>query len=230
MVQQVWRSFLEESGLPGADLELEPVLNTPRALPVALAGRINLNPKAAVWGELEAREALRGFIDRNRGLLCGDPKGVPIKLGDLSLVSFINDGKFYRAVFQQHNYLYPIANGYGELNLAISKNGVLLQISSRLIPATNLPSRAAVDEDSIIERLINREFSYTTIAGQTQRYKVAGKQDLSIKSLVVFPKLEGTRMSIHLAYSVEAGRGMTWTVYFDAIDGRELEVKQNFQT
>jgi hypothetical protein len=59
-------------------------------------------------------------------------------------------------------------------------------------------------------------------------YKVRDRSEVSIKDLVVYPKPEGNRIRIHLAYPVEVGSGMTWTVYVDAITGQEIDVKQNF--
>jgi hypothetical protein len=59
-------------------------------------------------------------------------------------------------------------------------------------------------------------------------YKIASRSEVSVKDLVVYPKQEGNRITIHLAYPVEAGQGTTWTVYVDAITGQEIDVKQNF--
>ncbi|MCI0664875.1 MAG: hypothetical protein L0220_27745, partial [Acidobacteria bacterium] len=100
-VQEAWKSFLAELSLPFAKLDLEQVLNTPRSLPPELAGRIKVTKKIGVFGEMEAKEALRGFIERTRGILCGDPKNNPLSVKDLSLVSFTNGGDFYRFVYQQ---------------------------------------------------------------------------------------------------------------------------------
>jgi hypothetical protein len=76
--------------------------------------------------------------------------------------------------------------------------------------------------------MIGREFSYTTIAGQSVTYKIASRSEVSVMDLVVYPKQEGNRITVHLAYPVEAGQGTTWTVYVDAITGQEIDVKQNF--
>jgi hypothetical protein len=76
--------------------------------------------------------------------------------------------------------------------------------------------------------MVGRIFSYTNIAGQPMSYKVRDRSEVSIKDLVVYPKQEGNRIRVHLAYPVEVGSGMTWTVYVDAITGQEIEVKQNF--
>ncbi len=228
--QEAWKSFLAEFRLPEAKPDFEPVLNTPRALPMELAGQIVIHTKAGAFGETEAKESLRRFIERARNVLIGDPKNGSLSLKDLSLVSFSNDGNFYRATYQQMNYPYPIANGFGELRLTAGKNGMLLQWGSTLIPAFDLPARPEITTQSIAEKTVGREFRYTNIAGTPMSYKVAGRSEVSVKDLVVYPKREGNRITIHLAYPVEAGRGMTWTVYVDAITGREIDVKQNFAT
>jgi hypothetical protein len=223
--EEAWAKFFAEFRLPAAKVDLEPVTGTPRAMPMELAGRIYLNSRGVAFDEMEAKEALRRFLEKARGVLGGDAL---LSLKDLSLLSFTDDGSFYRAVYQQSSYPFPIANGYGELRLSVGKNGTLLQWSSRLIPKVDLPARAEVAPQSLREKFVGREFSYANIAGQPMRYKVAQASEISIKELVVYPKVEGKKMSIHLAYPVEVGKGMTWTVYVDAITGAELGVKQNF--
>jgi len=231
---EAWKKLVAELQLPDARLELEPVLNTPRALPTEMAGRIALQAKAGAFGELEAKEALRRFIERASAVifpnLLNGPAPGSIGLKDLSLVSFTDDGNFYSAVYRQANYTFPISGGYGELRLAAGKNGKLLQLNSRIIPALDLPTRADINPQSIIDKMVGREFSYTNIAGQPMSYKVANRSEVSVKELVIYPKQEGNRIAIHLAYPVEAGKGMTWTVFVDAITGQEIDVKQNFAT
>jgi hypothetical protein len=82
----------------------------------------------------------------------------------------------------------------------------------------------------LVERMIGREFTYSNFAGQPMRYKATQASEIKVGDLVVFPKLVESKLTVHLAYPVEVGSGTTWTVYIDAIDGRELEVKQNFAT
>ena len=224
--QDAWKKFLSDWNLPNAKADLMPVLNSPRALPPELAGQIKLKTVPGNFGEVEAKEALRRFIEQSGSVLCGSP----IKLQDLSLVSFADDGKFYRAVFWQANYAYRIAENYGELRFVVSKTGELLQLTSSLLPAVSLPTRAEIKPQTISEKLLGRQFSYTTIAGQPQSYKVVKRDDINIGDLVVYPKLEGARLEIHLAYPVIVGSGTTWTVFIDAITGEELGVKQNFQS
>jgi hypothetical protein len=227
-----WKKLTAEFQLPEAILDQEPVLGGPRALPPEVAGRITLQAKSAAFGELEAKEAMRRFIERASGFLfpnlTNDQSQSSIGLKDLSLVSFTDDGTFYRAVYRQANYPFPISGGYGELRLAAGKNGTLLQLNSRIIPVVDLPTRAEITPQSLMDKMVGREFSYTDIAGQPLSYKVANRSEVSVKDLVVYPKLEGNRITIHLAYPVEAGQGMTWTVYVDAITGQEIDVTQNF--
>jgi hypothetical protein len=229
---EAWKKLIAGLQLPEAKLDLEPVLNTPRALPLEMAGRIALQTKPGAFGELEAKEALRRFIERASDALfpnhiTGSAQS-SIGLKDLSLISFTDDGNFYRAVYRQANYPFPISGGYGELRLAAGKNGTLLQLNSRIIPALDLPTRAEIAPQSLVDKMVGREFGYTTIAGQPASYKVASRSEVSVKDLVIYPKQEGNRITIHLAYPVEAGLSTTWTVYVDAITGQEIDVKQNF--
>jgi hypothetical protein len=231
---EAWKKLIAEFQLPETRLDLEPVLNTPRALPVEIAGRISIQTKSGAFGELEAKEALRRFIERASGALFPNHTNGPapgsVGLKDLSLVSFTDDGNFYRAVYRQANYPFPISGGYGELRLAVGKNGTLLQLNDRIIPALDLPTRAEIAPQSLVDKMVGREFGYTNIAGQPMSYKIASRSEVSVKDLVVYPKQEGNRITIHLAYPVEVGQGTTWTVYVDAITGQEIDVKQNFAT
>lgn len=227
--EEAWALFLAEYRLPDAKPDFEPVLFTPRALPSALANRINLNTKGSAFGEAEAAEALRRFIEHASAILSSDHRGSSsLTLKDLSLITFSNEGSIYRAVYQQMNYPFPLANGYGELRLVLSKTGALLQMSSRLVPTLELPTRPAIESSAIADKLLNREFTYTSIAGQPLHYKVARREEINVKDLVVYPKLEKDKLLFYLAYPVEVGRGTTWTVYIDAIKGGEIDVKQNF--
>src|SRR5262249_25451000 len=157
--QEAWNKFIAEFQLPDAKPDLEPVLNTPRALPSELTGRIALQTNSGPFGELEAKEAMRRFIERAGGVLFPNLTTGSFGLKDLSLITFANDGNFYRAVYRQANYPFPIANGYGELRLAAGKNGTLLQWGSRIIPVFDMPARAEVAPQSIVDRLVGREFT-----------------------------------------------------------------------
>jgi hypothetical protein len=225
--EEAWKKFLEEFRLPEATPDREAALNTPRTLPTAFAGRIYLNSRGVAYDAMEAKNSLRRFLERARSVLGPDPN---LAMKDLSLVSFSDDGTFYRATYRQASYAFPIANGYGELSLVVGKDSTLLQWGSRLIPFVELPVRAEIAPKSLVEKLMGREFTYFNIAGQPMRYRVEKREEISVKDLVVYPKITGKRMTIHLAYPIEVGRGMSWTVYIDAINGQELSVVQSFAT
>lgn len=231
-VEDAWHALLTEFKLPETRLELEPVLYTPRALPASLAGQISLNSQGAGFGAEEAKEALRRFIERAHALLSGDQRAGALTLRDLSLISFSDEGEMYRARYRQMNYPFPLVNGYGELSFVLSKSGALLQMNSRIISplllSTELPARAKVEPQKLIDPLIGREFTYSNLAGQPMTYKVTQRNEVSVSELVVYPKLENDRLTLYLAWQVVVGRGTNWTVFVDAITGKEIEVRQNF--
>lgn len=233
-VEDAWRALLAEFKLPETRLTLEPILNTPRALPASLAGQINLNQTGGKFDADQAREALRRFIERAHAVLSGDQRAGALSLKDLSLVSFSDEGEMYRARYRQMNYPFPLVNGYGEMSFVLSKSGALLQMSSRLISplllSAELPTRARVEPQKLIDPLIGREFTYSNFAGQPMTYKVTQRNEISVNELVIYPKQEGDRISVSLAWQITVGRGTNWTVFVDAITGQEIEVKQNFVT
>src|SRR5262245_58951456 len=51
---EAWKKLIAEFQLPEVRLDLEPVLNTPRALPPEMSGRNSIQTKAGAFGELEA--------------------------------------------------------------------------------------------------------------------------------------------------------------------------------
>ncbi len=223
-----WRAFLADFQLPETKLETEPGLNTPRALPASLAGKINLHTKAAAFDELAAKDALRRFIERAAVVLSGGQRDTAVTLKDLSLVTFSNEGTLYRAVYQQRNFSYPVVSGFGELTLVVSKTGLLMQWSSRLLPKLELAGRTLLATKDLPDRFIGRSFSYTSIAGQPLSYKVANRSEVVVKDPVIYLKQAGNRLTLHIAYPIEAGSGTTWTVFLDAVTGEELDVRQNF--
>ncbi len=232
--EDTWTQFLSDYKLTFAAPELEPILYTPRSLPASLANQINLQPSdqppQPALDETQAKEYLRRFIEKYRAVLSGDQRSSALSLKDLSLITFANEGNLYRAVYRQMNYPYPIGNGYGELRIVLSKAGMLLQFSSRLIPTLDFPARPKLEPATIISKLVGREFTYSNFAGQPLTYKVTQASEISPKDLMIYPKVEEQKIKLHLVYPVEVGRGMTWTVYIDAVTGEEVDTKQNFQT
>lgn len=224
-VQEAWKNFLAESGLPSSQLDLFPVLGTPQSLPTELVGQINVNKKNSKFGEIEAKEGLRGFIEQVGGVIYGDPKNGLLSVKDLSLISFDSGVNSYRAVYRQLNYPFPIANGFGELKLGADKNGKLLELSSRLIPLLALPTNPEVKPQEYVDRLIDREFTYVATSGPPQSFKATKKEDIVFKELVIYPKQQGNVIAIHLAYSFGINPS-AFLVYIDAINGQELGVER----
>ncbi len=231
-VEDAWRLLLAEYKLPETRLELEPVLCTPRSLPTSVAGRITLASPDRPFTADEARLALRRFIERAHTVLSGDQRTSAISPKDLSLISFNDDGEIWRAVYRQMNLPYSVAGGYGEISFALSRAGALLQMNSRylspLLLSADLPQRAKVDPQKLVDTFIGREFTYSNIAGQPLTYKVAERNEVRPGELVLLPKVAADRLTVSLAWQIIVGRGTNWTVFIDAVTGRELEVRQNF--
>lgn len=232
--EDAWNAFLSEYRLTFVKPELEPIIYTPRLLPTAIANLISLKAPDQkpdeILGEAQIKELLRRFIEKYHTILSGDLRTSSLTLKDISLVAFSLDGNFFRATYQQMNYPFPLANGFGELKIAVSKTGNLLQLSSTVLPPDEFPARAKIEAAEIKAKLANREFTYSNLAGQPMTYKVTQESEIIVNDLVVFPKRSEQKLTLHLAYPVEVGRGTTWTIYIDAISGKEIEVKQNFQS
>ncbi len=232
--EDAWNAFLTEYKIAFTKLEFEPILYTPHSLPAGIANQISINPPEQKAGEAlteaQAKEYLRRFIEHQHIVLSGDQRSSALGLKDISLINFSGDGNMYRASYQQMNFPFPLTNGFGELHITISKTGMLLQLSSTIVPTTEFVARPKIENAEIAKRFLGREFTYSNIAGQPMTYKVAQASEASVKDLVIFPDSKDQKLMLHLAYPVEVGRGTTWTVYIDAVTGEEISVKQNFQS
>lgn len=232
--EEMWNQFLAEYKLTFVAPDLEPILYAPRSLSAGLANQINIQPadqpRQPALDETQAKEYLRRFIEKYHALLVGDQRASALSLKDLSLITFANEGNLYRAVYRQMNFPYPIGNSYGELRIVLSRTGMLLQVSSRLLPAQEFAVRPKLEAATMTAKLVGREFTYSNIAGQPLTYKVAQASEISVKELLLYPKADQQKLKLHLVYPIEVGRGTTWTVYVDAVTGEEVDVRQNFQS
>ena len=228
--ENAWRAWLLRSGVTNGPSDLDPLLAVPRSLPIELANKISIIENTDTLSAETAKEALRQFIARGLRMLAGEPDERALNLQDLSLVNIANDGALFRATYQQTNFSFPVAGGYGELKIAITRQGKLVQLTSRLLPPVEMPASASVDLSPIKAALIGRVFHYRGIDGRELEYRVGSAQEAISKDPVIYPREDGSRLLLHLAYPIEVGRGVTWTLFIDAIDGKELAVKQNFNT
>ena len=201
--------LIAEFQLPETRLDLEPVLNTPRALPAEMAGRISIQTKAGAFGELEAKEALRRFIERASGALFPNHTNGPAQ-GSVGL-------KTSRWSLSRTTAILSRGLPPGQLPVPHLRrlrrfetrrwHGTLLQLNDR--------TRAEIAPQSLVDKMVGREFGYTNMAGQPLSYKIASSSEVSVKDLVVYPKQEGNRITIHLAYPSKSDRGrrglFTWT-------------------
>lgn len=174
--------------------------------------------------EMEAKELMRLFIEDRFSTS-----------RNISLVSFSSSSNFgdpvYTAVYTQLYQKYSIANGYGVLRIIMNKKGMLKQINSSIIPENELPEQLDFNKQKVLELMIGkigREFQYNSIGGTPQIWKLTSKDEILVQNPVIYPKLIGKQISIYVAYPVIIGDGLSWTVYVDAVNGSEIDVKPNF--
>lgn len=225
-----WRLLLNEYRLDPAAPNLDPTLGTPLSLPAAVAGRIRLTSRTGEIQSAEIREMLRTFISNHMTLLGGSSGDRLLTLQDLSLIGLSDEGSMYRATYRQMSFPYPLADGFGDLHLTVGRDGSLLQIQSRLLPVIDYNVRAQIDPVKTSAAFVNREFEYSGIDGRPLRYRVERSEEISVGRLVIKPVEEGGRLLLYLAYPIEVGSSLKWTVYIDAVSGREIAVRQNFNT
>ena len=223
-----WRLFLAEHGMRQIEPDLHPILMTPQSLPASLAGKVRVPVGSGDMTEEAAREALRSFVKAEMPLLAGGERLLVPALKDLSLIKFETTTDGYAATYHQMSFGYSITGGLGTLDISIKKNGDVTRLRSTLLPRVQLPGRPQADVARFSEALKDREFTYSAIDGRPLKYKVSPSDPISVKEIVVHPRQDKERVLLYLAYPVEVGQGTTWTVYFDAITGDELDVRPNF--
>ena len=235
-IEGAWKSFCSENALSFAAPEFDSITNTPLSLPQGLSGKVLLTEKKQIASELELRESLRSFIQKNSFLLFSDHDFETTGLGNLTLVSFsrelrrkpVLETDVYQAVYHQTSYNYPIENGYGVLRLSIAANGLLMQVNSRLIPRYNLSEQTLLPASEIIDKILGNEYQISLPNGQRLSITPVRKDEASLKGLVIYPKPAGQRLAIHLAYVVRIGNGKSWSVFVDALTGENLGSKPDF--
>ena len=237
--EKAWQLFLKEYNLPEVEPDFEPILYTLRELPKDLDIHIVLNSADSILDEIKAKEILQNFVVDARAILCGDYYDRLLNIEDIVLDSFRGGvgGSFYRAIYKQTSYSFPIFNNYGRLDLILGKDGKLIAMRSNLIPLVDLPTQGSIEPEILIDKLIGRNFFYSDFSGNPRVYKVTSREeieDINDGNLVVYPKLGDEKLIFHLAYKIGVGKMFgsfrDWTVYLDAITGEELGITQNFNT
>jgi hypothetical protein len=220
--EREWRKLLDVYKAPQTAPDLNPIIYTPRSL-LNVSGGIRIMNGSSGSDDLSVREAMKSFIERWRELLGADP-------ASLSLISFDDSTDIHRLTYQQGNYPFPLAGKYGELIAVVSADGRLMQLDDRLIPPVETPVKPEVDREAAAGRVLGKTFTYADISGRDQQVTISAIEEITVKRLVVLPIEKGNAIEIRVAWEVEAGKSLAWTVYIDAIKGEELMVEQNFRT
>lgn len=221
--EREWRKLLDVYKVPQTPPDLNPIIHTPRSL-LGVSGGIKIVSDAgSLHDDLALREAMKAFIERWRELLGADPSS-------LSLVTVDESAGSYKLTYRQASYPFPIAGNYGEMIAVIRSDGRLMQLDDRLIPVVDVPVKPSTDREAIAKGLIGRSFTYADFAGREQQVTIAALDEIAVKRLVVLPIEKGDALELRVAWEIEAGKSLVWTVYVDALTGDELKVTQNFRT
>jgi hypothetical protein len=213
---------------PGkAEPRLQPVTATIERLPVGLATPLYL-PKVGAdptMNEEETREALRRFINDWRGLIGADP-------AQLSLVAIVDQpGGAKLASYEQRPFRYPIRGDYGGLQIRLTTDRRVLNVSSSCIPdadrvqAALAGFNARLKWEDVLKQLRDSPIPYTDANGNSLSYRLPVENQTKPGMLVTFVIPSKTRkdaLEFHLAWEVELANAPLKTVYIDAINGEFL--------
>jgi hypothetical protein len=197
---------------------------TPRSIlgagPIKLATAADSGTPA----EQRVRLLLSEFVTKHADLL-------GVTANSLSLESVTDAGQVgKRYTFVQAGFAYPIEPPAGRLEFVVSPAAEIVQISDTAIPFADLPREPRVTRETAEKQVVGTTFTYGDIAGRQQSVTVSDPKTVHAMRLVVYPNETDAALTIHLAWEVEAGSGMTWTVFVDAITGQVIAKRQNFQT
>ncbi len=220
-----WLRLFETCGVPAERRripDLTPVLHTPHS--ILGVGPIKLGTTSSgAPGDSEIRLLLRRFIADHSQLLGVAPSA--LSLENVTPIGGIGS----RFTFIQTGFAHPIAPPAGRLEFVVSPAGELIQMSVTAIPQTDLPE-PKLTRAAAAERVLGSTFEYGDIAGRPRTVTITDPKHVVVKDLVVYPQQTESTVAIRLCWQVEAGDGMTWTVYVDAITGQTVGTVQNFQT
>jgi hypothetical protein len=222
-----WQRVLEAHGVPAdrrKSPDLAPVTHVPES--TLNVGAIPLGQAATQTplDEERIRLLLRDFI-ADRAQLLG------VSANTLSLESATEAGSSAkRYTYVQGDYRYPILPPDGRLIVVVNTAAEIIQLSDTAIPYAELPAEPRITREGAAKGVLGTTFTYGDIAGRPQKVTVSDPAAVTVQRLVVYPERSDQAIRIRLAWEVEAGSGMAWTVFVDAITGETIATRQNFQT
>lgn len=236
-----WGKLIGEQGVAGAAApELQPVTTSVRSLPAVNTPSLYLpkvgddKPQAADLSD-EAKdlandattESLRRFINSNARLLGAEPQ-------QLSLVLLTDAADGTRtARYEQRPFRYPIANGFGKLEISFTADRRILQIHSTCIPEIEQLQRAGAgtrprySSDEVATRMLSRTLTYTDAAGLQQTYTVPAGDSVAVRQLVIYPTYrpgQSDVLEFHLAWEITLKGLPNRAVYLDAVTDEVIAV------
>jgi hypothetical protein len=222
-----WEKLLGEQGAAGAPQpELQPVTAAVRSLPAISTPTLYLpkvgddKPQAKELTDDATTESLRRFINSNARLLGTEPQQL-----SLVLLTDAADGT-RKARYEQRPFRYPLANGFGKLEISFTTDRRILQINSTCIPEIEQLQRAGAgtrsrySSDEVAGRMLNRTFTYTDEAGHQQSYTVQAGDAVAVRQLVIYPRYRPDQpdvLEFHLAWEIALARLPNRAVYLDAV-------------
>lgn len=229
-----WKTIVGDQASAGPTPELQPVTATLKSLPANLAvpprmPLVTLGDKKA-QGDEETRESLRRFIASAAPLLGVTPQ-------ELSLVEVKDAGGGARtARYRQNPFQYPVANGYGVVEVTFTPDLRVVGLDSTAIPDSDQLRRSlaavkpALDAAHAAAAVANRAVTFKDRNGTTQTRTVMQTDAATARQLVVFPLLrEGNAaaLELHVAWEVAVGGPEApLLVYVDAVTGDVLGATQ----
>ncbi len=221
-----WERLFESYGVPPErrKIDLAAVTHTPNSILGSAPLKLGTKGDGSTPDEERVRLLLRDFVNKNAELL-------GVAANALSLESTTELGGIGRRYsFVQAGFAFPIVPPAGRLEFIVSPAAEIIQINDTAIPAADLPATPRVTREAAEKLVVGKTFTYGDIAGRPQTVTVSNPAEVHAIRLVVYPEQTEAALRIRLAWEVEAGSGLTWTVYVDAIEGQVIATRQNFQT
>jgi hypothetical protein len=217
-----WANLLHEKPERSkSSIALQPVTGTIRNLPDNPTSFLYL-PKVGTgtaMNEEETAESLRRFLNETQQLTGADP-------AQLSLVQQQASADGTRtAIYEQRVFSYPLAEGYGKVEIHFTADRRVLNLTSTAIPnadkiqtALNL-IKPSLKWEEVAKQLGGQTFSYSDKAGSKLTYTIGQGNQINVEQLVVYPlpSPNSDALEFHVAWQVNLTNAPVGTIYVDAV-------------
>ncbi len=188
---------------------------------------LELNPGQKEFTEAEIGSYAREFIDQRKELIGADSKSLRL----VRVTKVRNDPQRWHLSYQQiYSYNFKVVvSRYGSVEFS-SSDGKVTSLSSTVIPVVPVPNKQIVSSYSIRESIIGEKIIFYYPSGNPVEVEVRENDKIIFRDLIVFPILRENTLEVRLCCEIEVVvNGLSWSFFYDVINGEKISLRQNFR-